>query len=228
MGASDFCKFCKDINILSLLITQSNDIGDLSALYNCELTRILDKHAPLKSKLVTDRNGCKWFTDKLGDLKHQKRKLERKHNTSKLTGDLEIYRDACTTYETQKNLAKCNYYTNHVTGCLNDHCSLFTIINNFPHKSSASPLPDHDSPSSLAQDFANFFDSKIKKIYKQFNSINDTDQYTFPESENQSLLYSFTTITEDDILKTPIKSCPLDPLPAAIYKKVYIPLSLYL
>ncbi len=29
--------------------------------------------------LITDRTGCKWYTDELGELKHQKRKLKRKH-----------------------------------------------------------------------------------------------------------------------------------------------------
>ena len=126
------------------------------------------------------------------------------------------------------NLAKCNYYTNQVNSCLNDHGSIFSIINNLLHKTSASPLPDHDLPSSLAQDFANFFDSKIKKIYQHLNSIEDTEQHTLPKPEHHSLLLSFTLITEDDILKiikkSPIKSCPLDPIPVAVFKEVYMPL----
>ncbi len=96
------------------------------------------------------------------------------------------------------------------------------------HKSTASPLPDYDSPSSLAQDFANFFDSKIEKIYQHLNSIDDTEQHSLPEPESHSLLWSFTVITEKDILKiiakSPIKFCQLDPIPAAVFKEVYIPL----
>ena len=121
----DLSKFSEDIRTSSLFTTQPIGIGDLSAHYNSELTRILDKHAPLKSKLITDRSGCEWFMDELGDLKHQKRKLEQKYNSSKLTIDLEINRHACATYQAQKNLAKCNYYTNQVNSCLNNHGSIF-------------------------------------------------------------------------------------------------------
>ncbi len=224
----NFGKFREDIRTSSLVTTQSTGVDDLSTIYMSELTRILDHHAPLKSKLITDRTGCEWFTDELGDLKREKRKLERKYNSSKLTVDLEIYRNACATYQTHKNVAKCNYYTNKVNSGLNDQSSIFQIINNLMHKTSASPLPEHDSPSSLAQDFADFFNSKIDKIYHHLESIEETGHPVIPDPEHQHLLRSFTLTTEDDILKiikkSPIKSCPLDPIPAAVFKEVYLPL----
>ncbi len=73
----NFAKFYQDISSSAIGNTAPfSETFELTALYNTELTRILDAHAPLKSKSIYDRNKCKWFTDELGDLKRQKRKLE--------------------------------------------------------------------------------------------------------------------------------------------------------
>ena len=66
----NFAKFCQDISSSALGNTVPiSGTSELTALYNTELTHILDDHAPLKSKLIYDRNECKWFTNELGELK---------------------------------------------------------------------------------------------------------------------------------------------------------------
>ncbi len=152
------------------------DINELSMLYNSELTRILQDHVPLKSKLIAEHADCLWYTDELGDMKHYKRKLECKHKKTKLTVDLEIYKDTCASYDTLRLETKKKYYTDQ--SCLEDHKSLFSIINKLLHRSSSSPLPASDNPAVLAQNFADCFLSKINKIDHQLDSINHKDSPT--------------------------------------------------
>ena len=78
------------------------DVNELSTRYNSELAHILQDLAPLKSKSITEHADCLWYTDELGDMKCHKRKLERKHKQTRLTVDLEIYKDACASYDILK------------------------------------------------------------------------------------------------------------------------------
>ncbi len=126
---------------------------------------------------------------------------------------------------------KKEYYNNEVLGCLKDHGALFQIINRLLHRSSASPLPSHDSPSVLAQEFADFFESKIDKLHQQLNvvDLSGLQDKIPPEQTNKTLLHSFTPVLESDVVKMiknyPIKSCPLDPVPAFVFREVYMTMS---
>ena len=118
---------------------------------------------------------CNWFTDELGALQHHNRKLERKHKSTRLTIDLQLYKEECANYESVCMQTKRNYFTNQVMDCLNDYSMLFSIINKLLHRSTTSQLPSHDSAASLAQEFADFFDNKIVKINDQLDSMKSAD-----------------------------------------------------
>ena len=83
-------------------------------------------------------------------------------------------------------------------------------------------LPNHNLASNLAADF---FFNKIAKIHKQLTWQSST--YTTVMPAKSSLcshcpFIDFKQISGSDILKliknSPIKSCPLNPLPAKIFK----------
>ena len=145
------------------LFSSASLLKNLTLLLRPSGTGVWD-HTPLKSKSIADHSDCLWYTDELGDMKHYERKLEREHKQTKLTVDLEIYRDACATYDTLRLETKKKYYTNQVESCQNDHKSLFSIINKLLHRSPSSSLPASDNPTVLAQNFADFLLSKINKI----------------------------------------------------------------
>ena len=56
----------------------------MSKCYYITLRSILDKHAPLKSKVMTVRPMVPWFNDSLKKQKAKRRKLERIMLKSKL------------------------------------------------------------------------------------------------------------------------------------------------
>ena len=112
---------------------------------------------------------------------------------------------------------------------MKDPGALFSIINRLLHRSSWLPLPTHDSPSILEQEFADFFEAKIDTINLQLNSLESSSRSSdmSPDPPSNFLLYSFTSVSESDIIKLmikqyPIKSCPLDPIPASVFREVYM------
>lgn len=58
------------------IMTQCSKVGELLDIYTNELTKLIDKHAPICSKTITLLPQLPWFTDDLNSTKHQKRKLE--------------------------------------------------------------------------------------------------------------------------------------------------------
>ncbi len=141
------------------------DVSDISSQYNRELSKILDKHALLKSKTILERSNSEWFNDEMGDLKHALRKLECKYKQSGLAIDKNIYDLKCSEYDKARNITETHYYTNKVNDCLNDQGSIFSIMNKLLQHSKSSPLPAYSDPAILANEFAEFFDSKILKIH---------------------------------------------------------------
>ena len=133
-------------------------------------------------------------------LKRHKRKLERKHNSTRLTIDLELFKEACTNYERARTRAKKEYYTNKVIDSMNDQSTIFAMVNKLLHQSSGSPLPSYNSASTLAEEFAEFFDNKIVKINCHLDSITlvEPNQIVIEETSD-SHLNSFTPVTESEI-----------------------------
>ena len=70
---------------LETMIRASNEIEDenLPIFYNTELNKIMEKHAPEKTKIITLRPEQKWMSEELKNLKRKVRSIERKYKTSK-------------------------------------------------------------------------------------------------------------------------------------------------
>ncbi len=85
-------------------------------------------------------------------------------------------------------------------------------------------LPSHDSPTELAQDFCDFFGTKIAKPIREDISV---DSSVSPLRDDSSFegehLAAFAPTTEQEVLrllsKAPDKSCDLDPIPTWLVKQ---------
>ena len=87
-------------------------------------------------------------------------------------------------------------------------------------KSSTTILPDHISPTDLANTFENFSVTKLWKSELQQSSV--PVSLTRPRSNN-SAISSFEPVSEGNILKilnsSPTKSCDLDLIPTSLVKE---------
>jgi len=75
----------QDLAASSFVTFPTDDVEELAAQYQNYLREVLDHHAPLIQKTITDRSVTPWFTDECKELKSKKRKAERESRSDKST-----------------------------------------------------------------------------------------------------------------------------------------------
>ncbi|GFR77663.1 ATP-dependent DNA helicase [Elysia marginata] len=88
----------KDIDHAKLSIDLSTKVQEIPIdsacdkveAFNAIMTNILDKHAPLKSRTVTDKPAAPWRTATIKEAKAERRRAERTWKASKLTVHMDI------------------------------------------------------------------------------------------------------------------------------------------
>ena len=73
----NLAKFQTDITSSKLITNPPSSLSELVLCYNSNLSSLLDKHAPLKSKIVSQKSINPWFTSALHTLKSHCRRLHR-------------------------------------------------------------------------------------------------------------------------------------------------------
>ena len=105
-----------------------------------------------------------------------------------------------------------------------DTKTIFKSVNHMLNKDK-SIYPSHESAQSLANEFAAFFENKIKTIYQGFDQGTAINTRPSPSHGNDvpCLLSEFDILTEADVLQAimmaPTKSCSLDPMPTWFLKE---------
>ncbi|WAR04637.1 LOW QUALITY PROTEIN: hypothetical protein MAR_020006, partial [Mya arenaria] len=171
----------RDISIDDLVtdITNSQTLQSIEGTteelverYNTGLQELLDKHAPLQTKVITIRPNTPWYNDSLRAAKRNRRKAERKMRKSNLTVHTEIYKEACIIYNKLMLQTKKDYYSSKLKKTV-------TIGVTFLNSQTLSwvrdtVLPSTDNDKSLANKFCDFFIGKIISIRNKLNE-NQTD-----------------------------------------------------
>ncbi|WAR06156.1 hypothetical protein MAR_021525, partial [Mya arenaria] len=147
---------------------------ELVERYNTGLQELLDKHAPLQTKVITIRPNTPWYNDSLRAAKRNRRKAERKMRKSNLTFHTEIYKEACIIYNKLMLQTKKDYYSSKIEENSNNRCHLFKLTNTLMGCKRDTVLPSTDNDKSLANKFCDFFIGKIISIRNKL-SENQTD-----------------------------------------------------
>ena len=69
--------FNDDLKQSNLLSTSTLDLTGLIEKYENTLTETLERHAPLKRRVITLRPSAPWYHEGISDAKRKRRKLER-------------------------------------------------------------------------------------------------------------------------------------------------------
>lgn len=213
--------FKDDIESSELYTNPKSNVEDLTNQYNTILCDLLDIHAPLTERSVFVRPNCPWYSDSLRCSKRNKRRLERKYRKSKLEIDRQNFRDACKSYRRALNDAKRSFHNDRI--CESDSKQLFRIVDSLTNPDRDRVLPTAQSPTHLANDFADFFDDKIRKIRNNLD-MSDCSEISVSTSENCASVFDrFQPMSEEEIRKqimqSPVKSCSMDPIPTPLVKK---------
>ena len=197
--------------------------------YNDILSKLLDKHAPVKTKIVTIHPT--WYTPDVHEAKKLKRKAERKWRTTRLAVHREIY--ITERNNVRKLIEKRNqeYYSNTIKESSNTQRSLYNCINFLFNKNTPSKLPDNENENDndLCNTMVTFFSDKIKKIENLLKDVQSKNEENIDcietplVDQNSNALQDFQPVSEDDIRKlinsSASKSCILDPIPTYLFKE---------
>ena len=195
-------------------------------LYNDLLTDTIDKHAPKKTKTISNRKKIPWFSYEVSNAIRSRRRAEHKWLLDKNNPDkfLEFYRLRCLTTNILDQ-AERNYFCKLV----HDNCTktkkIFAICNNLLGRSQDHPLPPGSTDKELAECFSKYFISKIANTRDTL--IAKQGQLLLPPVLHQitvPCMDSFRSLSDDDVSavvkKSPTKSCEADPIPTSLFKDI--------
>jgi len=219
--------FLQDIAIAAENLQSVSSVDELVSKYNSALQNIVQKHAPIKSRVTTTRPCADWFTAEVQTEKKKKRKYERRYRRTRTLEDARLFKEQSDYYYHLLVTTRQKFYQEKIKTCGNDQKAMYSILSKLLHRSSPTLLPAHDDLPTLANSFAIFFTEKITKIRDSLQQHSST--VSFPDPDNcPSKMTSFSSICEDDVLKlikkANDKSCSLDPMPTKLIKNYLEPL----
>ena len=144
--AIDKHDFRTDIYNLLGSATQSNSTDPLG-VYNTCLHQLLDRHAPLVTRTVTDRTSAPWMTLEIKQAKVQRRLAERKWRECGLTVHREIYVKQRSPVSNMISKAKKVYLCHKIANCGSSR-KLFRFSTQMMGKFRDTMLPSNISPES--------------------------------------------------------------------------------
>ena len=216
-------KFSRDILSSRLITHPPSALSDLVDCYNSTLSQLLDKHAPLKSKIFRTKSPSPWFSPLLKKLKLSKRRLERVWSRSHSSEDLKNFRSATNLYHAAIIKAKRAYNSSLISSSVTNPRHLWKSINTILHRSSLPALPTYDSLSSLSHSFAKFFSDKIHKLHTSLLFNHTTTSPHISPSSTPPGFSSFAPVTIEDVSnllsQSPDTNCDLDPIPTSLLKQ---------
>ena len=216
-------KFQRDILSTKLITHPPTSLSELVSCYNTTLSSLLDKHAPKKSKTVSQKPKNPWYTPALHSLKSNCRRLHRIWASSHSSTDLSTLRSATNHYHASILKTKRSYYQSLISSAKSDSKKLWHTINNLLYRHTETVLPSCNSPTDLSNKFASFFSDKINTLRSKLDcNSSDLSPHCSPPVTPPTLC-EFTPATIDEISKLISSSnnstCDLDPLPTTILKK---------
>ena len=126
--------FKSDIATSSLgqLDTYDN-VNTIVSSYNTLLEELLDKHAPVITRIVTVHPQTLWYNHNIDEAKKERRRAEKLWRSTKLSIHRDLFIAKKEIVNTLLQEAKVNHYTNLISDA-NDQKKLFRIVNELTNK----------------------------------------------------------------------------------------------
>ena len=132
--------------------------------YNRELRKVLQKHAPEKSKFIRHTHQQLWFSDEIKGEIVLRRKMERIWIREKTPQAWKDFYTQCRQVANIIKEAQHNHYKHIIKEHKYDYKTIFNIANGILFRKQESTLPPTESVSVLAENFSEFFQTKIDNI----------------------------------------------------------------
>ena len=218
----------KDIDIdlllddmqLEDLLTSDMDINGLYNKFVDTAEMALNTHAPVKEKTITVREKNPWYGENLIEQKRTCRNRERiwkRYPQEHTWKALKVERGK---YKKMLRKAKQDSISEKVIECGRDLKQLYKLVEHLTGTKADNALPCRSSNEDLANEFADFFISKIRKIR---DNLSQYEGYVPTRTKDIPPLSQLEPLSEKEVenivSKMATKSCELDALPTEIFKK---------
>ena len=224
--------FKADLKAACLTYDLACDTNAFVEFYNKTLNAILEKHLPLKEKVVTEHANCPYYNDIIRSCKTERRRLERRWRRTKDPNDRQNYVMKCREINDLLLTAKADYYKSKLAECGKDHKAIFRVINELLRRNTGETFPDDTGvQSDLPQKISDFFTDKIYLIRQKLDSysvdksgLSSVKFQSFLDAYSQSdQLSSFCVLSDASVEKLivsrPTKHSQLDPIPTWLLKE---------
>ena len=151
------------------------DLCDLCDQYDSELRKVIESHAPMKTRLVTLRPSAPWYGKEIVAEKRIRRQLERRWRKSGSEAAKQQYVNQSSRVRGIMNSAKMSYYASLINDNKSDFRVLFKSIDRLLHRKPEKHYPTCGSTKELCNKFAGFFSDKIVTIRRQLDALPRTD-----------------------------------------------------
>ena len=129
-------------------------------------------------------NNVPWITEKLKLAQTERRKMERKWRSTRLTVHRELFTDQRDYVTTLCREAKQEYYLEQIGDCGSDPKKLYKVMNELLHHRHDIVLPSYNSNKDMANQFSSFFLNKIEKIRADLDAIQVLSPLNYSNDNN--------------------------------------------
>lgn len=203
---------CEDTDTL-----QQMSADELCDVYDDTLRRIVDQHVPSYTATIRDRRLSPWFDDDCRASRRRSRMLERRYRRT-LTADdrltwIRQVRTMHALYEQKQN----HYWSHRISEHSGDSKKLWRSLSSVLARDRRI---SQASPDVTADKLAKFFVEKVDGVRAD---TRDAPPPSFTSYDGPQLR-CFREVSMDDVrrvlMRSPVKSCALDPLPTFILREV--------
>ena len=122
-------EFITDLEQSTLFTNRSDQITGLSRQYNSTITGLIDKHAPLITRVITIRQRTPWFSEDLSEANRQLRRAERRWRQTRLTVHRDMFTSLRDTYRRELITMKSAYFCDKIEESTRNIKSIYRVAN---------------------------------------------------------------------------------------------------
>ena len=190
------------------LITADLDIDEIVARWTNKLSSIIEKHAPLMVRRVSEKL-CPWITSGLKNLQKTGDKLKIAAVKAKSELLMQAYRKVRNKVNSLNTRLKRQYFTNKIDSCEGNLKETWATINKLINKksktTSISAIKKGDSiitdPQGMADSINNFFCSIGEKLSKEIPDTGNAFLDSASDGSTESERFTFSPLQPDHLLK---------------------------
>ena len=139
--------------------------------YNAAIATVVDRHAPIVTRVVTVRPKTPWLTEELSGAKRNLHRAERRWRKTRLAVHRQMYTTLRDAYRRQLTTTKASHFCTVIHEAGHNMKTMFGFTNVLLGRSTPVQLPDSRIDLVLAETFHQFFIDKILNIRRAICAV---------------------------------------------------------